>query len=355
MKNHFATRGNLEEAGGVELLNEIWDFVPTEKNWRFYAQGLVELYQRRVAIIESQRLIERMYDVESPVGETIRETVERTFAKLATEGSQPEKMLKDRAYEFLEVLEERSHQVDATKGIIFGVAGLDEAVGGLQGGAVCVIAADTGVGKSALALQVIKTTSLDRKLASAVFSLEMPWVQLFERMHMQAGLPLESLRRGTFAECERITLTKTTELLIQRNNIFIEDDFGQDISGIASRSRQLKVKHDIKLIVVDYLQLVRAAEVGREITREREVAAVSHRLKTLAHELDVVVLSLSQINDEGRLRESRAIGQDADVVLMISPPESENKPYEILIRKNRNGQSGLCVPVHFHGRQMRFE
>jgi replicative DNA helicase len=144
-------------------------------------------------------------------------------------------------------------------------------------------------------------------------------------------------------------------LLIQRNNLFIEDHFGQDISVICSRSRHLKVKHDIKLIVVDYLQLVGAEEAGREINREREVAAVSHRLKVLAHELGIVVLALSQLNDQGRLRESRAIGQDADVVLVIVPPESEKQPHQILVRKHRNGQSGLCVPVNFHGGQMRFE
>jgi replicative DNA helicase len=354
VSEYLRTSGKLEEAGGLQLLDEIWDFVPTGENWHYYAEGVVEYYQRRVAILESQRLTERMYDLHSPVQETIRETAERTFAKLAIQGSQPEKMLKDHAHDFLDILQERS-QVRGITGITFGLPGLDELIGGLQPGDVGVIAADTGVGKSALALQVVKTTALDRGLASALFTLEMPWVQIMERMHMQAGLPLKSLRRGTFAECERITLTKTTELLIQRNNIFIEDDFGQDISGICSRSRLLKTKHDIKLIVVDYLQLVGAAEAGRDANREREVAAVSHRLKTLAHELDIVVLSLSQLNDQGRLRESRTIGQDADLVLSIEPLDPETQEYEILIRKHRNGQSGVAVPVKFLGERMRFE
>jgi replicative DNA helicase len=232
---------------------------------------------------------------------------------------------------------------------------LDEFVGGLQGGDVCVIAADTGIGKSALALQVVRATSLDRGLATALFSLEMPWVQIFERLHIQSGVAMKALRLGARTESERATIISTTELLIQRNNIFIEDQFGQDVSGICSRSRYLKSKYDIKLIVVDYLQLVGAVAAGREITREREVAAISHRLKTLAHELDIVVLALSQVNDQGLLRESRAIGQDADVVLMILPPESSNQPHEIQIRKHRNGQSGIYVPVNFHGDQMRFE
>ncbi len=85
------------------------------------------------------------------------------------------------------------------------------------------------------------------------------------------------------------------------------------------------------------------------------MAAVSHRLKMLAHELDIVILALSQLNDQGLLRESRAIGQDADVVLIIVAPESNNQPHEIQIRKHRNGQSGIYVPVNFHGDQMRFE
>jgi replicative DNA helicase len=355
VKNHLQTNGNLEEAGGVELLDEIWVFVSTGENWRYYLEEVVEHHQRRVAILESQRLIDRMYDLHSPVEETIRETAERTFSKLATQGGQPEKMLKDRAHEFLDILVERSQQTDAVTGITFGLPALDEIIGGLQGGDVCIVAADTGVGKSALALQVVRTTSLDRGLGAALFTLEMPWVQICERLHVQSGVPMKSLRRGVFADRERSTVTKTTELLIQRNNIFIEDQFGQDISGICSRSRLLKVKHDVKLIVVDYLQLVGAAEAGRDANREREVAAVSHRLKTLAHELDIVVLALSQLNDQGLLRESRVIGQDADVVLIIAPPGPEIRTHQILVRKNRNGQSGVYVPVTFHGGQMRFE
>jgi replicative DNA helicase len=353
--HHLRTSGKLEEAGGLGLLSEIWDFVPTGEGWRFYADGIIENYQRRVAILESQRLIERMFDLQSPVAETIRETVERTLAKLALEGSQPEKRLKDRAHEFLDILEERSRQLDAVTGINFGLPALDEIVGGLQGGQVCVIAADTSGGKSALALQVVEMTSLERGLASVLFSLEMPWVNIFERLHVHFGVAMKALRRGTFTDLERATLMKTTELLIKRNNIFIEDDFGENISDIASRSRTLKVKHDIKLIVVDYLQLVSASGMGRDANREREVAAVSRRLKALAHELDLVVLSLSQLNDQGRLRESRAIGQDADVVLVIERPESESEPYEIQVRKQRNGQAGVAIPVRFRGEQMRFE
>jgi replicative DNA helicase len=355
VKNWLIASENFDEAGGLELLNEIWDFVPTGENWRYYAEGVAEHYQLRVVILAAQRLIEQMYDLHSPVEGTIREMAERTFAKLATQGGQPEKMLKDRAYEFLDILEERSRQTGAVTGITFGLPALDEIVGGLQGGDVCIVAAHTGVGKSALALQVVKTTSLDRGLGAALFTLEMPWVQICERLHVQSGVPMKSLRRCVFADWERSTVTKTTELLIQRNNIFIEDQFGQDISGICSRSRLLKAKHDVKLIVVDYLQLVGAAEAGRDANREREVAAVSHRLKTLAHELDIVVLALSQLNDQGLLRESRAIGQDADMVLMIVPPELEKQPHEILVRKHRNGQSGVCIPVTFHGDQMRFE
>jgi replicative DNA helicase len=354
VKNYLLASGKLEEAGGVELLNQIWDFVPTGSNWRYYLKEVVEHYQRRMAILESQRLIEQMYDLQSPLEETIRETVERVFTKLAIQGNRTEKMLKDRAHEFLDILEERARQGGTITGITFGLPSLDEIVGGLKGGDVCVIAADTGIGKSALALQVVRTTSLDRGLASALFSLEMPWVQIFERLHIQSSVAMKALRLGAFTESERATIINTTELLIQRNNIFIEDQFGQDVSGICSRSRFLKSKYDIKLIVVDYLQLVGAVAAGREITREREVAAISHRLKTLAHELDIVILALSQVNDQGLLRESRAIGQDADVVLMILAPESNNQPHEIQIRKHRNGQSGIYVPVNFHGDQMRF-
>ena len=117
VKNHLRASGKLEEAGGVELLNEIWNFVPTGSNWRYYLEGVVHHYRRRIAIIESLRLIEQMYDLQSPLEETIRETVERVFTKLAIQESRTEKMLKDRAHEFLDILEERARQGGAITGM----------------------------------------------------------------------------------------------------------------------------------------------------------------------------------------------------------------------------------------------
>jgi replicative DNA helicase len=353
VKNHLKASGKLEEAGGPEYLAAIWEFVPTGEGWRFYAEGVLECYQRRVAILECQRLIERMYD-QTPVTETIRETVERTLARLAIQGSRSETTLKERAHEFIEILEKRALHLDTT-GITFGLSHLDEIIGGLHGGEVCVIAADTSVGKSALALQAVEITSLERGLTSALFSLEVQWVQVMERLHARFGIDMKSLKRGILTKPEHATLMKTTELLIRQNNVFIEDNFGQDISGICSRSRALKARHDLKLIVVDYLQLVGAPGTNRGDNREREVAAVSRRLKALANELDLVVLSLSQVNEHGFVRESRAIGHDADLVLIIERPELDSESCEILVRKQRNGPAGITIPANFYGQQMRFE
>jgi replicative DNA helicase len=135
--------------------------------------------------------------------------------------------------------------------------------------------------------------------------------------------------------------------------VWIEDEHPIDARYVASKCRALAARGGLSLVVVDYLQLVSPAVAGkRDSSREREVAEISRALKSLALELNVVVLALSQLNDAGQLRESRAIGQDADIVLHIAG-EDDGKPERIEIQKHRNGPR-CQVPVNFDGRFMRF-
>jgi replicative DNA helicase len=252
---------------------------------------------------------------------------------------------KDRIRETLDYIE----QLATTKPqsvIKFGIDALDNALLPIEPGNQIIICAETGGGKTALALQAA-LSSPDK--AFGIFSLEMDVRSLIMRMlTSEASVPFSKLRQGRLAERDYQRLTSAVGRLGPRN-IHIEDESAVDVQGIATRCRALKRTQGLDAVVVDYLQLVTPA-TKRDSSREREVSEISRSLKRLALELGVVVIALSQLNDDGRLRESRAIGQDADVVLKVAEGDSG---HSIQIKKHRNGPIG-AFPVTFDGAHMRF-
>jgi replicative DNA helicase len=349
-KKALADAGQLEEVGGLEGLSETWTFVPTAANWGDYLAHVQEYYQRRVVIQACQSLTEKMRDPHSD--SDIREIVEQTLTSLTLEASRPEKSFKEIVFEAVDWIEEQA-QNPGLSGILFDIAGLDQALCGVQRGDVAVVGAATSGGKTALALQAA-LTSAKRGKAAAVFSLEMPARQLALRMlAYESRVPLGTLRTGILKDHQYKNLNDSVSRLASLP-MFFEDDFNVDVNTVVSRCRRLKAKHNIELVVVDYLQLLQSCR--KEHTREREVAESSRRLKGMARELDLTVITLSQLNDEGLLRESRAIGQDSDTVLIINPPEIEGTSGQsISILKQRNGPHGQMIPVRFLGQYMRFE
>jgi replicative DNA helicase len=232
--------------------------------------------------------------------------------------------------------------------IKFGIEALDNALLPIEPGNQIVICAETGGGKTALAIQAALSSP---EQAFAIFSMEMDAKALIMRMFTsESCVPLSSLRQGRLTKEEYRHLKAAAELLKPRN-IHIEDEQLVDVHGIAARCRAMKQSGGLSAVMVDYLQLVAPSTTGkRDVSREREVAEVSRSLKRLALELGVVVVALSQLNDDGRLRESRAIGQDADVVLRVVQEEEGDS---IRILKHRNGALGV-VPVMFDGSHLRF-
>jgi replicative DNA helicase len=167
-------------------------------------------------------------------------------------------------------------------------------------------------------------------------------------------ISMRSLRTGQLTPQEHKRFGPTVEGLAKLP-IFMEDSYAFSITRLISRCRQLKTKHELALVVVDYLQLVEGSNKRRNDNRQLEVADVSRSLTLMAKELGVAVLALSQLNDNGLLRESRAIGQDADIVLRISTPDSDDAfRRTIVIEKNRDGQRWKRIPVEFHGQYMCF-
>jgi replicative DNA helicase len=353
LKHRLAGAKQLAEIGGPEFLNELFTFVPTSANWGYYADIAKEFYQRRITILECDRLKAVAYDLESPHSQSVAEIVESALTALAGLTRKEPRSFKTLLGDTLEEIERRSHGEEISP-VRFGLPTLDEALCGLQPGELAIVGAGTGKGKSALGAQTVLTTAGFGK-ACAIFSFEMGATQIVERMFSNAGqVSMRSLRIGRLTEDEHPRLTSAHKTLAALP-IHIEDEFCVDVSAIISRARQLHAKEPLSLVVVDYIQLVESASVGKGANRETHVSEVVRKLKLLALELRTVVVAMSQLNDDGQLRESRAIGQHADLVFYIEPA-SESDPFQrkIVIKKGRNVGFGKSFDVHFDGPHMTF-
>jgi replicative DNA helicase len=353
--NHLEREGQLEEVGGRAYLADLWKFVPTAANWRYYLDQVIEMHQRRVGIQELTRLLNAHYDVRSNLHAETVEATERTLTALSMRFVRETKPFKDQVLETIERLEYERLHPETVAGVRFGIPDLDRATGGLRGGEKWMIVAPTGEGKTALLMQAALHTALTGGHV-AVFNLEMDADQLIRRMLAYLGrVSTERLRTpALLSDLDFPRVTAAAGKLV-KCNFHIEPMHQLRVSEMASQCRRLHAKHPLSLIVVDYLQLLLGP--SDDPNREREVANMSRRNKLLAGELGVPVLEASQLNDDGRIRESRAPGQDANGILRIVNPGDEEHPRSrfIVTDKQRDGgRAGHRTPVEFLGEYMLF-
>ena len=346
--------GQLAEVGGLDALNTIWGFADTSGDHKYYSGVILDCYRRRVAILELKELTAKLYDRRSDVDASISEHVERTLTALSLSSQKPERTFRSIVLDTLDILEARQTDAGAS-GIKFGIPTLDAELSGLQPSEQCVVAGSTSSGKSALSSQAVLENA-KKGGASALFSLEMSAVRVVTRMIAHLGqISMKSLKSGLLTEIELGRMMPTVKRLSDYK-IFLEDQYASEIGSIVSRCRILKTKHQISLVVVDYLQLVDSSNGRNGDRHERLVADVSRSLRRMAKELDLVVIGLSQLTDDGKLRDCRAIGHDADVILRIEDSQSDNSfTREIVIDKHRDGERGKRIPVRFYGQYMRFQ
>lgn len=254
----------------------------------------------------------------------------------------------------LEAMYERG---DGLTGLATGFIDLDKMTGGLQPGEMTVIAGYPSQGKTSLALNIADHVVLTQHKAVGVFSLEMTAEQLMTRsVCANARINIQNVRERKMAERDFRSLSMTAHKL-SRAALYLDDQSGLSIGEVRARARQMKSQYGIEMFVVDYIQLMHSS--GTCDSRQEAVAQISNGLKTLAKELGVPVIALSQLNDDGRLRESRAIGQDADNVLKLVRPEDAKTDYDAMpmdlhIDKQRNGPTGV-VHLVFLRSFTRFE
>ncbi|WP_291423611.1 replicative DNA helicase [Deinococcus sp.] len=365
-------KGQLDEIGGLTYLIGLSEQVPTAAYAEHYARIVQEKHTLRQLISASGKVMQLGYDANLPL-EDLLDRAEKLIFEVAEQKksqgfAEMSEVVQD-TFEYITLLH-------ANKGIPDGVSSgfkdLDEQISGLQKGSLNVLAARPSMGKTAFALSIAQNVALRGEKAVAVFSLEMPSVQLALRMLCsEARVDMNRIRSGQLNERDFERLAHAAGRLAEAPMI-IDDEPDLTLNGLRSKLRRMSAQHgQLGLVVIDYLQLMSGGKSnGGSDNRQQEISTISRGLKGLARELEVPIMVLSQLSRavEQRpnhrpmlsdLRESGAIEQDADIVMFIYRDEYYNKETdqqgiaEIIIGKQRNGPVGT-VKLQFHSAHVRF-
>jgi replicative DNA helicase len=367
----------LEQIGGIAYLSQLQDSVPSAANLSYYLEIVREKFLLRKMIQTCTEVVGRVYDYEGEV-DALMDEVERDVLRISESRAQGAVMgTKDLVNKAISTIENFFSRKGTLTGLATGYADLDRMTDGLHGSEMIVIAARPSMGKTSLAMNIVENVVLEQKLPCAVFSLEMSAEALILRMMCSiARVNLRSIREGFMSESDFPKLTSAAGRLAN-SKLFIDDSAGLSILQLRARARRLAQQHDIKLFVVDYLQLLHSTARRSQENRQQEISDISSGIKALAKELKVPVLVLSQLNrelerDKNRkprlsdLRESGAIEQDADLVGLLYKPnagddedgaateEADGLPVNLLIAKQRNGPTG-DINLTFLKNYTRFE
>ncbi len=369
--------GKLEGVGGAYYIAELTTKVNSAANIEYHARIIAEQSIKRELIristeiqhdayedtIDVFRLLDR---AEQSLFDVSESHIRKNYDKMST--------LLNMA---IQEIEERKNREDGLTGVPSGFTALDRVTSGWQASDLVIIAARPGMGKTAFVLSALRNAALDFGSAVAIFSLEMSSVQLVNRLiSAEAELESEKIKRGDLKDYEWEQLLHKTSKLSEAP-IFIDDTPGLSILELRAKSRRLVAQHGVKLIIIDYLQLMTGdASKNAGGNREQEIASISRALKGIAKELNVPVLALSQLSRavETRggdkkpqlsdLRESGSIEQDADMVMFLYRPEyygitegEDGTPLagtgEVIIAKHRNGRLEN-VQLKFIGKFTKF-
>src|SRR2546422_441088 len=350
----------LEEVGGISYLSSLPDTVPSSANLSYYLDIVQEKYLLRKMIHTCTDVVSRVYDYEGEV-DALMDEVERDILRISESRVQGTSItIKDLVKKAINTIEDFHQRQGMLTGIATGFTDLDKMTSGLHGGEMIVIAARPSMGKTSLAMNIAEHVCIDQKLAVGVFSLEMSSESLVLRMLCsRSRVNMRNIRDGFLAERDFPKLTGAAGKLANAP-LFIDDSSGLSILQLRAKARRMAQQYNIKLFVVDYLQLLHST-ARRAENRQQEIADISSGIKSLAKELKVPIIVLSQLNRElereknrkprlSDLRESGAIEQDADVVGLLYKPSTDDEesateeqdalPINLLIAKQRNGPTG---------------
>ncbi len=362
-------KNQLEAVGGIDYLTQLVNIVPTAANAEYYAHIVEEKSIFRSVINLCTRIIKESYDSDLDAKELL-DRAQNWILQLSQKKIRYDFVpLKAIINEAFDRIEELYHRDEHVTGVPSGFVDLDLITAGFQPSDFVVVAARPGMGKTSLCLNIAQYVGTKKNIPVAIFSLEMSKDQVAQRMLCsEARIDAAKVRKGFIAEKEWPELARAAGRLAEAS-IFIDDTPSISVLELRAKARRLKAEKDLGLVIVDYLQLMRG--YGRPENRQQEISEISRSLKAMARELNVPVIAVSQLSRavEQRtpkrpqlsdLRESGAIEQDADLVLLIYREEyyNPNTPKkgiaEIIIAKQRNGPIGT-VELVFQRDYARFE
>jgi replicative DNA helicase len=362
-------RGELERVGGAAYLADLINGVPTAANAGYYARIVRERSILRRLVEAGTRIVQLGYARDGgDVDDIVNSAQAEVYAVTERRRSEDYLPLHEVVSTTLDEIEQAGTRKEGLIGVPTGFAELDRLTNGLHPGQMVIVAARPALGKSTLAIDFARAASIRHKLTSVVFSLEMSRSEITMRLlAAEARVRLTKLRSGELSPDDWQRIIVVTDNL-HSAPMFIDDSPNMSLMEIRAKARRLKQRHDLKLIIVDYLQLMSSGK--RVESRQQEVSEFSRALKLLAKELDVPVVALSQLNrgPEQRgdkkpllsdLRESGSLEQDADVVILLHREDAYEKESprageaDLIVAKHRNGPTAT-ITVAFQGHYSRF-
>ena len=361
-------RGELTRVGGASYIHTLIASVPTAANAQYYAEIVKEHAIMRRLIEAGTKIAQLGYANETEVDTLVDQAQAEIYAVTDDNAKEDYVSFSDALEETINEIDANSNRPDGVYGVPTDFIEFDELTGGLHGGQMIVIAARPGVGKSTLALDIARSASIHHQMTTVFFSLEMSRTELAMRILSAEGkIPMSELKKGDLGT-EGWTNLANLQGRIDSAPLFIDVSPKMTLMEIRAKCRRLKQRNDLKLVVLDYLQLMSS---GKKVeSRQQEVSEFSRSLKLLAKELDVPVIALSQLNrgSEQRtdkrpmvsdLRESGSIEQDADMVILLHREDMYNLDSQrvgeadMIIAKHRGGPT-RTIPLAFSGKYSRF-
>lgn len=361
LQNKLKEKDVPPEVSSLEYIGNLVAAVPTSANVKYYANIVKEKSVLRKLIKVTEGIENQCYLGKDGLEDILADTEKSIFDLLQNRSGGDFVPIRQVVINALDKIEQASKAKGTVTGIATGFVDLDYRTSGLQPSDLILVAARPSMGKTAFVLNIAQYAAFRSNLTTAIFSLEMSKEQLVNRLFsLESRVDAQVLRNGNLSDADWEKLIEGAGV-VGRSNLIIDDTPGISISELRSKCRKYKLEHDLKLIIIDYLQLMTGNGKGSE-SRQQEISDISRSLKSLARELQVPVVALSQLSRavEQRpdkrpmmsdLRESGAIEQDADVIMFIYRDDYYNKDTErkniaeIIIAKQRNGPIGTVELV----------
>jgi len=355
-------RGDLTRAGGAPYLHTLISSVPTAANASYYAKIIRERAIMRRLVEAGTKIVQLGYTTEGEVDDAVNQAQAEVHAVTERRAAEDYIQLSELLPAAFDEIEKISSGV-VGEGVKTGFKDLDALTHGFHPGNMIVLASRTAVGKSTLGLDIARYASIHKGDTSVIFSLEMSRSEITMRMlSAEARVPLNNIRSGALSDEEWARMARRMGE-ISEAPLFIDDSPNLSLMEIRAKARRLKQRHNLKLIVIDYLQLMTSGK--RVENRQQEVSEFSRQLKLLAKELNVPVVAISQLNrsPEQRsdkkpmlsdLRESGSIEQDADVVILLHrddlyDQQARSGEADLIVAKHRNGPTRtITVSAQLH-------